>query len=777
MAVGYHTITFITTSAWGCVDSLRRPDYVIVSHPTAKFGATPLTGCAPFTTAFTDSSAFTPGTAFGSRTWYFGDATTSSLSTQPMPHTYYSTGLFSPTLVVRDFNGCADTLTKLDYIEVRRPVASFSAPKTRGCIGEQMQFVNSSSGVNTMTYSWDFGDGGTSTAATPSHAYAATGSYTVRLIVTDALMGCKDTLIRPSYITITRPLAAFTLSDTFSICLPAVILGQSTSINASSLQWNFGNGSTSTLANPVLSFATPGIYNVQLIAINSDGCADTSAPTVVRVLGYSGALAYTPTEGCSPLTVYFKAGISNVPNLIWDFADGSTNSTAKDSLTHTYGAPGVYLPRLIFYNSSGCRASSDGMDTIRVDGVDANFTAKPPCVFNVVEFNDSSRSYFSPINSWLWDFGNGAIATGTKTTRAYSIPGAYPVKLVVTNAHGCTDTLVRDLVIHPLPTILASPDTSLCTPDTLGLWAKGGLSYTWSPAATLSCVTCSSPLAFPAVPTTYVVAGTDSNGCSSKDSVRIGIQTKTSFAVKAGGEICVGEQFQLFAEGATTYHWTPSESLDSPDSKSPIARPKTTTTYTATAKEGSCESASHNVTVVVDPLPTIDAGRDESIIGGTSVQLQAIGTDVNRVEWDADPGLSCLQCFDPIATPKQTTTFRITAFTNKNCKSYDTVTVHILCDGSQLFIPNTFTPNGDGLNDFFFPRSKEINMVKQFRVFNRWGEMVYQQENMPVNEELKGWDGTYKGVKLPPDIYVYLIQGDCEDGKALLWKGNIALMR
>jgi gliding motility-associated-like protein len=777
MAVGFHTITYIITDEWGCVDSLRRPYYVIVSHPTAKFGATPLVGCVPFPTAFTDSSLFTSGTAFGSRTWYFGDGTWSSSLIHPMPHTYMAGGLYSPTLVVRDFNGCADTLTRSDYVEVRKPVSVFAAIKTRGCIGEQIQFINSSYGANTMTYSWDFGDGGSSTATTPSHAYAATGSYTVRLVVTDAQLGCVDTLIRQAYITITRPQAAFTLSDSVSICLPAIILGQSTSVNASALLWNFGNGSTSLLSNPVLSFTTPGIYPVQLIAINSDGCADTSAPLLVRVLGYSGALTYTPMQGCSPLKVVFKAGITNLPNLIWDFADGSTNSIAKDSVIHVYNTPGVYLPRLIFSNNTGCRASSDGVDTIKVDGVFPDFRVKPPCVFNVVEFRDSSRGYFSPIDFWQWDFGNGAIATGPKTTRAFSVPGAYPVTLIVRNTNGCVDTLTRNVDIHPLPPILASPDTSICAPDTLGLWAKGGLTYTWSPAATLSCADCSTPAASPSLPTTYVVVGTDSNGCSNTDTVRIGIQTKTTFSVNPSGEICVGEQYQLFADGATTYYWTPSESLDNPDSKSPIARPTTTTTYTATAKEGSCETASHTVTVVVDPLPTIDAGSDQNIIAGGRAQLQATGTAVNRVEWDANPALSCLLCFDPIATPKVTTVFHITGFTNKNCKSYDSVTVYIMCDDRQLFIPNTFTPNGDGLNDYFFPRSKEINMVKVFRIFNRWGEMVYQQENMPVNEELKGWDGTYKGVKLPPDIYVYLIQGDCENGKSLLWKGNIALMR
>jgi gliding motility-associated-like protein len=653
----------------------------------------------------------------------------------------------------------------------------FYAPKTRGCIGEQLAFVNSSSSAGPLLYKWDFGDGGTSTAASPSHAYGATGSYTVRLIVTDSLLGCLDTLIRPAYITITKPLASFVLDDSSSICLPAIIPGKSTSIDAVSLLWDFGNGSTATLINPILSFATPGIYSVRLIAVNSDGCADTSPVKPVRVLGYSGALSYSPVAGCSPLRVYFKANVSNLPNLIWDFADGSTNSTAKDSVWHDYATPGYYLPRLIFSNNSGCRASSDGLDTIKVDDVEPDFKIAPPCVYSLVQFTDTSRSYFSPVNYWRWDFGGGAIATGPKATRGYGTPGQHSVKLIVRNANGCTDSLVRKFDIYPLPNIVAPPDTAICLPDGLPLWAEGGLSYTWSPAASLSCSTCVAPVATPKVPTTYVVVGTDSNGCANRDSIRIAIQTKTTFVVSPGGEICQGEKFLLHAAGATTYHWTPGESLDNPDIDTPTATPPVSTTYLVTAREGSCAEATQSVTVVVNPLPLIDAGQDEQVAFGKSIQLHASGTNVNRVEWDAHPALSCLLCYEPLATPKETTTFHITGYTNKNCKAYDDVVVRVMCDKEQLFIPNTFSPNGDGMNDFFFPRGQGIPVVKVFRVFSRWGELLYEQKDMPVNDEYIGWNGTYKGQKLAPDVYVYLIQADCDNGDTLLWKGDVMLLR
>jgi gliding motility-associated-like protein len=462
---------------------------------------------------------------------------------------------------------------------------------------------------------------------------------------------------------------------------------------------------------------------------------------------------------------------------VWDFSNGDTALMRTNTIAYTYTTPGKYVPKLIFYDDKGCSASSTGLDTIKVDKVTAGFRVLPPCEKTPLQLLDSSRSLFAPMKSWSWDFGNGQIATGNPVSRIYPAPGRYPVKLIAVNAWGCADTLADSFSIYPLPVITARADTAVCIPDAVPLWASGGISYAWTPPASLSCASCDTPVAKPATPTLYIVTGTDARGCANKDTVRISIQAKTTFSVVGNGEICLGDEFALSAEGATLYQWTPAESLDSPDSRTPHARPKVTTTYIATGREGSCLADTHTVKVVVNPLPVVDAGHDERMVAGTSVQLQASGSGLSHVMWTADSALSCLDCYAPTASPYKTTTFYVTGYTSKGCTSIDSVLVRVLCDQSQLFIPNTFTPNGDGLNDYFFPRGRGIDALKSFRVYSRWGELLFQRDLMPVNDEYAGWNGTYQGKKLSPDVYVYIIEGTCAGGEPMIWKGDVTLLR
>src|SRR5262249_23146968 len=155
------------------------------------------------------------------------------------------------------------TLVKPNYIHAYHPDAYFSTNKTSGCVGQQFSFINMSSGGSTLSYNWNFGDNTTSIQVNPYHSYAAAGSYTVRLIATDSL-GCSDTMTVPAAITITRPTAAFNLSDTVAVCPPLHVSFTNTAIGASSIAWTFGNGGVSVLNNPQTTYTSTGLYTVRL---------------------------------------------------------------------------------------------------------------------------------------------------------------------------------------------------------------------------------------------------------------------------------------------------------------------------------------------------------------------------------------------------------------------------------------------------------------------------------------------------------------------------------
>jgi gliding motility-associated-like protein len=776
---GHYTIRVKAIDGHGCVDSAVKPGYVTVSKPYVKFGGAPQIGCAPQPVQFADSSRLVSGTSTVSRVWDFGDVVSLSGNVATPSHTYASAGSFDVKLVVTDNNGCSDSLTKPSYINIQSPKAAFTGGG-QGCPGVPVSFINGSLGGTAVTYEWDFGDGTPiSTVINPQHIYANTGIYTVRLIAKSP-NGCRDTATKNGFVIIgQRPTASFSQSDTFSICSPKLVQFTNTSTGAASYNWSFGNNASSTVTSPTNVYSGGGVYTVRLIASSNTGCKDTAYGSV-HLLGSAGGLSYGPLTGCEPLTVNFTTAVVNVPSFIFDFGDGSTFGTTGTTASHTYAQAGTYIPKLIMTDNTGCSSSSIGLDTVKVDGVVAGFTTdpNPVCGGGTVKFIDTSKGTYSTVVFRQWDFGNGITSTSANPTQTYNAPGSYPVSMYSRTSSGCVDTFRTVLKVHPIPVINAGTDTVICLNDAATLQPAGGVSYTWSPGATLNCTACTNPEAKPTVPTDYIVIGTDSNGCKDSDTVLVGIKTKTTALIAGGGGVCAGDGLQLSASGAQSYQWIPSTGLSNANVANPFATPASTMTYTVIAKEGSCIPDTERVTVVVNPIPTVNAGPDVTMVAGNSVQLSAI-TQVSGVSFNWTPAtrLSCDNCSDPEASPKTTTTYTVTTKSPFGCTDTDAVTIYVICEQNQVYIPNTFTPNGDGDNELFYPRGKGIEIIKTFRVFNRWGEKVFEKMNIPANDAGNAWDGSYKGAPLPPDVFVFIIEGVCDTGEEFRWQGDVGLVR
>jgi gliding motility-associated-like protein len=144
--------------------------------------------------------------------------------------------------------------------------------------------------------------------------------------------------------------------------------------------------------------------------------------------------------------------------------------------------------------------------------------------------------------------------------------------------------------------------------------------------------------------------------------------------------------------------------------------------------------------------------------------------------WSPATGLSCTACPNPLAGPKMNTSYEVIFTDSNSCRNKDTILVIVVCKDGNLFVPNTFTPNGDGSNDVFYPRGKGLYIVKAFRIFNRWGEIVFEKRDFPVNDPIQGWNGTYKGKKPQADVYVYQVEVQCDNGESIKLSGNIALI-
>jgi PKD repeat protein len=408
--------------------------------PVASFSPNVSSGCAPLQVSFTNTSA-----GGASYQWNFGNTNSSTLAN---PATVYnSPGTYTVTLIVTSAGGLKDTAT--DFITVvNDPVADFSSVNNGFCAGSNsFQFTNLS--ANAATYIWDFGDGTTSTATNPSHTYTAPGIYSVKLIATSQY-GCQDIETKSSYVTIfPQPSAAFNAPVTSSCSVTTPFNFNSTGANATTWFWNFGDGTTSTVQNPVHQYGAPGLYTVSLIVTSSSGCADTLVKPGYISIGNSLVPSFTLNDsaGCGPVTITFTSTVPNATSWNWNFGDGS--ASVLPNPTHTYTIPGSYNISLAVTTQSGCNGSITVPGLVTIDG--------PPVVSFTVASDTGCAPYAAQFSStstgaatYAWSFGNNTTGTGANPTAVYTNGGTYNVTLQATSPNGCTASQTVNSVVTVL---------------------------------------------------------------------------------------------------------------------------------------------------------------------------------------------------------------------------------------------------------------------------------------------------------------------------------------
>ncbi len=862
VANGTYTTRLRITDYNGCLDSSSQT--VTIGGPTATFGADRTAGCKGLDVNFTDSSYGDGTVAIVNRIWDFGDGTIINTTNTSIQHIYARPGTFNVKLKIIDAAGCADSMVKRSLITTTEPKASFNTVETVTCPGRPIQFVNTSS-ANVNNFFWSFGDGATSTARNPAHIYTQVGLYTVKLTIRDRF-GCEDSMTRVNYVNVDTPYAAFTVSDSVGNCPPLQVKFTFTGKHNASVKWDFGDGGASELVDPEHFYSIPGIFVARLIVTSPGGCTDTAYKTIT-VFGPNGTLSYSPTTGCTPLTVNYSVTTQNVAFIYYQFGDGELIKTTSLTQSYTYTEPGFYPPSVLFEDSKGCKVPVLGRDTILVVSVNPGFTTSTQllCDRGIVQFTDTSKSN-GTINSWLWNFGDGQTSTAQNPLHQYNGPGIYnvtltvgtangcsetisknefikivgspvtditssvdsicinnritfngvlvqpdtsaiawswnfgngqtanvqnppsqlytqagnfTVQLIVTNSSGCKDTVLHPVYIQPLPVTNAGIDTAICLGQSVQLNATGADSYVWSPASFLSCTTCANPVASPIDTMMYYVTGSTAFGCTLRDSVMVTVIGPTTVVAPPNDSLCVGQSVQLIATGTELYSWSPATGLSNPNIANPSARPEATTTYIVTGSDRKgCFVTTDEVTISVFPYPVVNAGNDTTIQVGFFTQLNATYTpDVQSILWSPSVGLSCTTCPRPVATPTFNTVYSVTVTNNGGCTATDAVSIFVVCNDGNIFMPNTFSPNGDGMNEIYYPRGRGINTIRALRIFNRWGQLVFEKRNFNANDPSAGWDGTFKGTKLSPDVYVYMMDLSCENSSIITMKGDITLIR
>lgn len=401
-----------------------------------------------------------------------------------------------------------------------------------------------------------------------------------------------------------------------------------------------------------------------------------------------------------------------------------------------------------------------------LDRRDAFFVAPPDIICDLVSLLICGKSNrFGPERKATL-YANLIFAIANHVNlKQYFVTGAFLLICSILSAQTLTVDAGANTIICPGVTynLGGSPTVSGGTPP---------YSFVWTPNTSINNNTVSNPVVNPSVPTMYYVTVTDSGGVNTGiDSVYVDLDPIYAYNAGPDTAMCIGDTIRLGGTnnsmvGGVTYAWAPITYLDNPTLPRPTFTGTITTTYTLTITSPNCPSKQYIITVTVHQLPIVDASGGTRINEGESTPLTATGA--TTYYWFPPTGLS--QTTGPLvnAEPSTDQTYMVIGIDANGCQSWDTVTVHVTSD-SSIVLYNTFSPNNDGINDFFHIGNIQKYPENRLEVFTRTGQQVYAKTNYD-----NSWDGTNYGDRLPETTYYFTLD---LGNQSPVYYGHVTIVR
>lgn len=490
----------------------------------------------------------------------------------------------------------------------------------------------------------------------------------------------------------------------------------------------------------------------------------------------------------------------------WEHVDGGTSRFDKKGIIYQsvcagcggnddfpvtpgswpYSSP-IYSPLTTGVSSSGINMSSNCNNgtfkfDFQVPPVHADFridTAAGCAPFSVTFSNLSS-----PYGTYLWDFGGGDTSSIIyNPTHVFNVPGTYLVSLILANT-GCNiaDTAFTFITVYPGISAAFDFSNPPCS-NTLNFYdssAVSPVSWQWDFGDGFTSTSQNPTHTFPSSGNYNIsLISTTANGCP--DTAAIVFNNTSGATINANQSVCIGGAAPLSASGGFSYSWSPASGLSNSTISNPMATPAVTTTYTVTvtavnAQGDTCSQMLSTTVSVFDPASfALSASADnDSLSPGQSTIIHAITDTTLTILWSPATGVSNPNAFNPTVTPEVTTTYTVTITNALGCTVSATITIYVKsmkCNLDDVFVPNTFTPNGDGHNDVLYVRSNSVAEL-YFAVYNRWGQLVFETDDIH-----KGWDGVYNDMKADPAVFAWYLTAKCYNGSELKKQGNTTLIR
>lgn len=546
-----------------------------------------------------------------------------------------------------------------------------------------------------------------------------------------------------------------------------------------SYYWEFGDSSdqnTSSDATPAHTYADTGTYNIKLVINRGEQCSDSAT---ARALVYPGFFPDFKINGSCILNPYqftdltaTNYGVVNTWH--WNFGDQST--TADTSLlqnpSYKYNSTDTIDVQLTVTNSKGC------IDTITkslglsdTPSIALPFRDTLICSIDTLQLHASSGTGSGTFR-WTPYYN----ISDTTNPNPFVSPKDTTIYTVTVNENGCVNTDYVTVNVIPKVLLNAGPDTTICQTDAVMLQpVTNALYFKWSPATSLDTSTKKNPLAVPLSDIQYQVVGSVGK-CSALDVLNIKVVPYPLADAGNGASICYGKTTELHASmQASSFTWSPANSLLNANTLTPIAGPQSTTVYQfiVTDTLGCPKPVTDTVVVnVIPPVPAF-AGNDTVIVANQPLQLNASGGDFYT--WSPTTGMNDPNISNPVVLlgPQyDSIIYMVKVSTSEGCSAYDEMKVVVFKTLPDIFVPSAFTPNKDGVNDVLHAKAVGIKQFNYFKIFNRWGLMVFS-----TTQQDKGWDGTYAGNNQSSGTYVFIAQAVDYTGRLLTKKGTVVLIR
>lgn len=517
------------------------------------------------------------------------------------------------------------------------------------------------------------------------------------------------------------------------VCIPNSYQFSNLSQGGNSYYWDFGDGTSSNLFAPSHLYQDTGHYTISLIVSDSMGCLLSDTAYVdIDVFNINDAIIQPIDTLCIGDSVQLLA--SGGASYLWS----PTMFLSNPNIANPIASPPITSTYQVIVSDS-CSTDTTNITIYVANDSTSIMNDTLICFGNIVTLYAYGGTNYS------WYPTTGMINPGAQQ------PNVVPLDTTtyyvdITTSNGCifTDS-VTIFVVQTSPQPTLPNDTTICSGDTINVSITGVSNALWTPTNSLSNPDSVSTLVYPTSSTTYTITFTNVCGIVNADyTVNVlGIASQISNDTI----ICPNDTALIWASNSSQYLWTPSSSLSNPDSSHTYAFPTNPTTYSVDLQNNAGCSVTLSVFIDVHPLPYVNAGSDLIIYFGQEVNLQGT-TNANSFTWHSSDYMSCTSCLNPIVSPDQTESYILSVVDTNGCTNADTVFIYI---NGVLYVPNTFTPNNDGINDVFEIQGKEIKEFELW-IFNRWGEVLYNTKNMNSY-----WDGTYKGDLVQIDTYVWKI--------------------